>query len=171
VPCAASEVIAARIPGAQLYLFDGRGHIPMCSATEEFCAALGNFIRTSRGERTTAASVCSEPVDAALKIGTMVRTSVRHIKLAVAVGLSAFPYQAAIPWPRSISWRSHAGNLFDRGNPNLLAPIYGRFTEGFDTADLKKRRTIQRIELIRHVHQSCAGDRFLGSSNNPTSLA
>jgi pimeloyl-ACP methyl ester carboxylesterase len=59
VPCAVSEVIASRIPGAQLYLFDGRGHIPMFSATEEFCDVLGNFIRTGRGERTTSGSVAA----------------------------------------------------------------------------------------------------------------
>jgi pimeloyl-ACP methyl ester carboxylesterase len=52
VTCAASEFIASRIPGAQLYLFDGKGHNPMFSATDEFCDVLRNFIRTGRAERT-----------------------------------------------------------------------------------------------------------------------
>jgi pimeloyl-ACP methyl ester carboxylesterase len=49
---AASEFIATRIPAAQLYVFDGKGHLPMFSATDEFCNVLRNFIRTGRGERT-----------------------------------------------------------------------------------------------------------------------
>ena len=56
VPCPASEFIASRIPGAQLYLFDGKGHNPMFSATDEFCDLLRNFIRTGRAERTSQGS-------------------------------------------------------------------------------------------------------------------
>ncbi|WP_063697702.1 alpha/beta fold hydrolase [Bradyrhizobium centrolobii] len=52
VTCAASEFIASRISGAQLYMFDGKGHNPMFSATDEFCEVLRNFIRTGRAERT-----------------------------------------------------------------------------------------------------------------------
>ena len=52
VTSAASEFIASRIPGAQLYIFDGKGHTPMFSATDEFCEVLRNFIRTGRPERT-----------------------------------------------------------------------------------------------------------------------
>jgi len=52
VTCDASVFIASRIVGAQLYLFDGRGHNPMFSATDEFCDVLRNFIRTGRAERT-----------------------------------------------------------------------------------------------------------------------
>jgi pimeloyl-ACP methyl ester carboxylesterase len=52
VSYAASEFMASRIPGAQLYLFDGKGHIPMFSATDEFCDVLRNLIRTGRAERT-----------------------------------------------------------------------------------------------------------------------
>nr|WP_233288276.1 alpha/beta hydrolase [Bradyrhizobium brasilense] len=48
----ASAFIASRIVGAQLYLFNGRGHNPMFSATDEFCDVLRNFIRTGRAERT-----------------------------------------------------------------------------------------------------------------------
>ena len=46
VTCAASELIASRISGAQLYLFDGKAHNPMFSATDEFCHVLRNFVRT-----------------------------------------------------------------------------------------------------------------------------
>ena len=49
-PWTLSEFIASRIPGAQLYLFDGAGHLPMFSATDEFCRVLRNFIRTGRAE-------------------------------------------------------------------------------------------------------------------------
>jgi class 3 adenylate cyclase/pimeloyl-ACP methyl ester carboxylesterase len=52
VTCATSEFIASRIPGAQLYIFDGKGHNPVFSATDEFCEVLRNFIRTGRAERT-----------------------------------------------------------------------------------------------------------------------
>jgi class 3 adenylate cyclase/pimeloyl-ACP methyl ester carboxylesterase len=51
VPRTGSEFIASRIPGAQLYIFDGKGHNPMFSATNEFCDVLCNFIRTGRAER------------------------------------------------------------------------------------------------------------------------
>jgi hypothetical protein len=37
------------IPGAQLYMFDGKGHNPTFSATNDFCDELRNFIRTGRG--------------------------------------------------------------------------------------------------------------------------
>ncbi|WP_187399157.1 alpha/beta fold hydrolase [Bradyrhizobium paxllaeri] len=53
IPHSASEFIASRIPGAQLYIFDGKGHNPMFSATNEFCDVLRNFIRTGRAERTS----------------------------------------------------------------------------------------------------------------------
>ncbi|MCK1636297.1 alpha/beta fold hydrolase [Bradyrhizobium sp. 157] len=59
VPCAASEFIASHIPDAQLYLFDGKGHNPMFSATDEFCDVLRNFIRTGRAERTSRGSLAA----------------------------------------------------------------------------------------------------------------
>ena len=59
VTSAASEFIASRIPGAQLYLFDGKGHNPMFSATDEFCDVLRNFIRTGRAERTSQGSLAA----------------------------------------------------------------------------------------------------------------
>lgn len=59
VTSAASEFIASRIPDAQLYLFDGKGHNPMFSATDEFCDVLRNFIRTGRAERTSQGSLAA----------------------------------------------------------------------------------------------------------------
>jgi len=59
VTCATSEFIASRIPGAQLYIFDGKGHNPMFSATDEFCDVLRNFIRTGRAERTLRGSLAA----------------------------------------------------------------------------------------------------------------
>ncbi|MFK4507182.1 alpha/beta fold hydrolase [Bradyrhizobium daqingense] len=59
VNSAASEFIASRIPDAQLYLFDGKGHNPMFSATDEFCDVLRNFIRTGRAERTSQGSLAA----------------------------------------------------------------------------------------------------------------
>ena len=59
VTSAASEFIASRIPGAQLYFFDGKGHNPMFSATDEFCDVLRNFIRTGRAERTSQGSLAA----------------------------------------------------------------------------------------------------------------
>jgi class 3 adenylate cyclase/pimeloyl-ACP methyl ester carboxylesterase len=53
VTCAASDFIASRIPGAQLYLFDGKAHNPMFSATDEFCHVLKNFVLTGSPESTT----------------------------------------------------------------------------------------------------------------------
>ena len=41
----AAEFVASRIRGARLYGFEGKGHLPMFTATEEFCAVLRAFIR------------------------------------------------------------------------------------------------------------------------------
>ena len=41
----AAEFAASRIRGARLYGFEGKGHLPMFTATEEFCAVLRAFIR------------------------------------------------------------------------------------------------------------------------------
>ena len=43
---AAAEYIVARLPQAQLYAFEGKGHNPMFTATEEFCDVLRRFVRT-----------------------------------------------------------------------------------------------------------------------------
>jgi pimeloyl-ACP methyl ester carboxylesterase len=59
ISCATSEFIASRIPGAQLYIFQGKGHSPMFSAPDEFCDVLRNFIRTGRAERTPRGSLAA----------------------------------------------------------------------------------------------------------------
>jgi class 3 adenylate cyclase/pimeloyl-ACP methyl ester carboxylesterase len=46
VPFAAAEYLAANIPGAQLYPFKGYGHVPLFTATQEFCDVLRRFVRT-----------------------------------------------------------------------------------------------------------------------------
>ncbi len=46
VPFAAAEYLAAHIPGAQLYPFKGYGHVPLFTATQEFCELLRRFVRT-----------------------------------------------------------------------------------------------------------------------------
>ncbi len=45
VPLAAARYIVERIPGAQFYPFDGRGHLPIFTATREFCDVLRQFMR------------------------------------------------------------------------------------------------------------------------------
>jgi pimeloyl-ACP methyl ester carboxylesterase len=46
VPFAAAEYLAAHIRGAQLYPFVGYGHVPLFTATQEFCDVLQAFVRT-----------------------------------------------------------------------------------------------------------------------------
>ncbi len=46
IPFRAAQYIAERIPGAQLYPFEGRGHLPIFTATREFCDVLRYFVRT-----------------------------------------------------------------------------------------------------------------------------
>jgi pimeloyl-ACP methyl ester carboxylesterase len=46
VPFAAAEYLAEHIPGAQLYPFVGYGHVPLFTATQEFCDVLREFVRT-----------------------------------------------------------------------------------------------------------------------------
>ena len=41
---AAAEELAARLPNAQLYVFEGKGHAPIFTATEEFCEVLRRFV-------------------------------------------------------------------------------------------------------------------------------
>ena len=45
VSVAAARHLARHIPDAQLYLFEGRGHLPIFTATEEFCEILRRFVR------------------------------------------------------------------------------------------------------------------------------
>ena len=41
---AAAEEFAARLSNAQLYVFEGKGHFPIFTATEEFCDVLRRFV-------------------------------------------------------------------------------------------------------------------------------
>jgi DNA-binding SARP family transcriptional activator/pimeloyl-ACP methyl ester carboxylesterase len=45
VSVAAARYLAAHIPDARLHLFEGRGHLPLFTATTEFCEVLRSFIR------------------------------------------------------------------------------------------------------------------------------
>jgi class 3 adenylate cyclase/pimeloyl-ACP methyl ester carboxylesterase len=42
----AAEFIAARLPDARIYAFEGKGHMPLFTATDEFCTVLREFVRT-----------------------------------------------------------------------------------------------------------------------------
>jgi len=42
----AAEEIASELPNAQLYAFEGKGHLPIFTATDEFCRVLRRFVRT-----------------------------------------------------------------------------------------------------------------------------
>jgi class 3 adenylate cyclase/pimeloyl-ACP methyl ester carboxylesterase len=46
---AAAEEIAARLPNARLYAFDRRGHLPIFTATTEFCNVVRRFVREALG--------------------------------------------------------------------------------------------------------------------------
>jgi pimeloyl-ACP methyl ester carboxylesterase len=46
VPFAAAEYLAKHIQGAQLHAFRGNGHVPLFTATQEFCELLRRFVRT-----------------------------------------------------------------------------------------------------------------------------
>jgi pimeloyl-ACP methyl ester carboxylesterase len=48
IPFEVGRYLAARIPGAQLYPFAGRCHLPAFTATQEFCDVLRTFVRTGR---------------------------------------------------------------------------------------------------------------------------
>jgi pimeloyl-ACP methyl ester carboxylesterase len=48
VPFAAAEYLAAHVPGAVLYAFEGYGHAPQFTATHEFCHVLREFVRTGK---------------------------------------------------------------------------------------------------------------------------
>jgi pimeloyl-ACP methyl ester carboxylesterase len=45
VSVAAAHHLARHIPHAQLHLFEGRGHLPIFTATAEFCEVLRRFVR------------------------------------------------------------------------------------------------------------------------------
>ena len=46
---AAAEEIAARLPNAQLCAFERKGHLPIFTATTEFCNVVRRFVRESLG--------------------------------------------------------------------------------------------------------------------------
>jgi class 3 adenylate cyclase/pimeloyl-ACP methyl ester carboxylesterase len=46
VPFEVGRYLAEHIPGAQLYAFKGRGHVPIFTATGEFCDVLRCFVRS-----------------------------------------------------------------------------------------------------------------------------
>ena len=41
----AAELMVARLPQATLHVFEGNGHLPLFTATEEFCQVLRRFVR------------------------------------------------------------------------------------------------------------------------------
>jgi pimeloyl-ACP methyl ester carboxylesterase len=45
-PVAQGRYIASHIAGAQFYAFEGKGHLPIFTATNEFCDVLCQFVRT-----------------------------------------------------------------------------------------------------------------------------
>jgi pimeloyl-ACP methyl ester carboxylesterase len=51
VPFAAAEYLAEHIPGAKLYPFVGYGHVPLFTATQEFCNVLRDFVLTGNAFR------------------------------------------------------------------------------------------------------------------------
>jgi pimeloyl-ACP methyl ester carboxylesterase len=46
VPFEQGRYIASRIPGACFRAFEGKGHLPIYTATSEFCDVLRQFVRT-----------------------------------------------------------------------------------------------------------------------------
>ena len=46
---AAAEEIAAGLPNARLYAFERKGHLPIFTATTEFCNVVRRFVRQSLG--------------------------------------------------------------------------------------------------------------------------
>ncbi len=52
VSLAAAHHLARSIPDARLHLFEGRGHLPIFTATEEFCQVLRRFISGAPAERS-----------------------------------------------------------------------------------------------------------------------
>jgi pimeloyl-ACP methyl ester carboxylesterase len=55
IPLAGAEYLSREIPGARLHVFEGKGHLPIFTATDEFCAVLREFLGASLGAAATAA--------------------------------------------------------------------------------------------------------------------
>ena len=45
ISLATAAYLAEEIPGARLYAFPDKGHLPIFTATTEFCEVLGQFVR------------------------------------------------------------------------------------------------------------------------------
>jgi hypothetical protein len=56
VPLEVGRYLAQHIPGAQFYAFKGRGHVPVLTATGEFCDVLRCFVRTGSVSATGGAA-------------------------------------------------------------------------------------------------------------------
>jgi pimeloyl-ACP methyl ester carboxylesterase/class 3 adenylate cyclase len=50
-PVSVAIALAERLRSARLYVFDGKGHLPMFTATAEFCDVVRHFIRPDDAER------------------------------------------------------------------------------------------------------------------------
>jgi pimeloyl-ACP methyl ester carboxylesterase len=56
-PLAAAHFLAEGPPDSRLYLFEGSGHLPIFTATGEFCDVLRRFVRTGEvGPRSSVAT-------------------------------------------------------------------------------------------------------------------
>jgi pimeloyl-ACP methyl ester carboxylesterase len=62
-PLEAGQRLAEMIPGAQLYLFEGRCHVPMLTATQEFCDVLREFALTGQLSLPEHAPAPMQPVE------------------------------------------------------------------------------------------------------------
>jgi class 3 adenylate cyclase/pimeloyl-ACP methyl ester carboxylesterase len=50
IPYVAAEYLAGALPNARLYGFSGKGHLPIFTAPDEFCAVVSEFVRTPTSE-------------------------------------------------------------------------------------------------------------------------
>jgi DNA-binding SARP family transcriptional activator/pimeloyl-ACP methyl ester carboxylesterase len=57
VSVAAARHLARHLPDARLHLFEGRGHLPIFTATAEFCDVLRRFVRCGEAARVEAGAV------------------------------------------------------------------------------------------------------------------
>ena len=55
--------VAETIPGAQLYPFEGRCHLPMLTATQEFCDVLREFVLTGQVSTPAHAPAPMQPAE------------------------------------------------------------------------------------------------------------
>jgi pimeloyl-ACP methyl ester carboxylesterase len=62
-PVELGQQLAARIPDAQFYPFEGRCHLPMVTATQEFCDVLRAFVLTGQVSVPVDAPMPTQPVE------------------------------------------------------------------------------------------------------------